>query len=130
MNVRAIALIILGIASLATVVNVASIPSDAWNILSGWETANIVLSVLVTFATFLLAYWIHSDYEENQSDIANLTYRINCLETDLREKASAEKLTKTKDEKKETVQNKPDNATYTSIVGQYLQNKAEKQSQN
>ena len=125
MNVRVIALIILGIASLATFVNVVSIPSSTWSFLSGWETANIVLSVLVTFATFLLAYWIHSDYEENQSDIRNLNYRINHLEDDLREKAEAERLAKIKDERKEPVQNK-DTATYSSILGKYLKNKTEK----
>jgi hypothetical protein len=70
MNVRIVALVVLGVAIL---VNICLIPSSAWKTLSGWELPKITLFMLAAATTYLLAHWLYSDFEIYQKEISVLT---------------------------------------------------------
>lgn len=63
MNERIFPLLVLAIAFL---VSLGSLAFVSWNIVSNWEIATIVFSVLTGFATVLVAYYVYKDYENTQ----------------------------------------------------------------
>jgi hypothetical protein len=83
MNDRIIPVIILGTACLVALFNLVGIPSGAWSILSSWEIANIAISLAVTFASLLLAYWVFKDWESHEQDYECLRSRLTECEREI-----------------------------------------------
>ncbi len=94
MNGRVFSVFVLFIAFIVSLYGVASIPAWAWRVLSSWETATIVLGILVSFATLLLAYWVCSDYDAHKERFEDLEDRLHRIESIADEKALAERLAK------------------------------------
>jgi hypothetical protein len=69
MNYWVIAFVIVYTAFIALFTSFVSIPPLSSSILNDWQKANLVLYVLTSFATFLLAFKAHSDSKKNQAKI-------------------------------------------------------------
>jgi membrane protein implicated in regulation of membrane protease activity len=77
MNSRILPVILLSLAFLFSLVSLASVP---WNIISTWEIATLIFSVLIGFATVLVAYYVYHDYENAEVGFDTLKNRIERLE--------------------------------------------------
>jgi uncharacterized metal-binding protein len=101
MNGRIVAVLILCASFLVLLYGVISIPASVWRIISDWEMIVIALGVAVSFATLLVAYWVHSDYDYNQEQWDEVNDRLRKIEGYIEDKTRAERLSKNEKEKEQ-----------------------------